>query len=91
MQRHPARMQIGLTEYFIRFLTHENDIVFDPFSGSNTTGMVAEVLKRRWVRCEKNLDYIKGSLIRFFDEDKSVNIIKRMAESSLPKLERKSV
>ncbi len=91
LQRHPARMQIGLTEYFIRFLTHENDIVFDPFSGSNTTGMVAEVLKRRWVSCEKNLDYIKGSLIRFFDEDKSVNIIKRMAENSLPELERKSV
>lgn len=91
LQRHPARMQIGLSEYFVRFLTNENDIVFDPFGGSNTTGMVSEVLNRNWVSCEKNLDYIKGSLIRFFDEDKSINILKRMAENSLSELERKSV
>ena len=91
LPKHPARMQIGLTEYFVRFLTNENDVIFDPFAGSNTSGMVSEVLNRRWVSCEKNLDYIKGSLIRFFNEDKSVNIIKRMAENSLPELERKSV
>lgn len=83
LQRHPARMQIGLSEFFIRFLTNPNDLIFDPFGGSNTTGMVAEVLKRKWISCEKNLDYIKGSLIRFFDENKSTDIIKRMAEDRL--------
>jgi site-specific DNA-methyltransferase (cytosine-N4-specific) len=83
LERHPARMQIKLCEFFIRFLTNENDTVFDPFAGSNTTGMVAEVLKRKWVSSEFNLDYIKGSLIRFFDEDKSKHIIKKLAKRSL--------
>ena len=83
---HPARMQIGLTEYFVRFLTNENDIVFDPFGGSNTTGMVSEVLKRRWVSCEMNLDYIKGSLIRFYSENKSRNIIERLAGERVSKM-----
>ena len=83
LERHPARMQIQLCEFFIRFLTNENDIVFDPFSGSNTTSMVAEVLKRKWVSSELNIDYIKGSLIRFFNEDKSKDIIKGLARKSL--------
>lgn len=87
LQRHPARMQIGLSEFFIRFLTSQDDLVFDPFGGSNTTGMVAEVLKRRWISCEQNLDYIKGSLIRFFDENKSADIIKRLAEDCLREME----
>tara|TARA_A100001015_G_scaffold318002_1_gene436510 strand:- start:788 stop:1771 length:984 start_codon:yes stop_codon:yes gene_type:complete len=80
LPKHPARMPIALTEYFIRFLTDENDLVFDPFGGSNTTGMVSEVLNRRWLSCEKNLEYIKGSLIRFYNENKSNNIIKRLAK-----------
>ena len=80
LPKHPARMPIALTEYFIRFLTDENDFVFDPFGGSNTTGMVSEVLNRRWLSCEKNINYIKGSLIRFYNENKSNNIIKRLAK-----------
>lgn len=88
LPRHPARMQIGLTEYFVRFLTNENDLVFDPFGGSNTTGMVSEVLKRRWVSCEMNLDYIKGSLIRFYSENKSRNIIEKLAEERVSKVVR---
>jgi hypothetical protein len=31
-----------LAEFFIRFLTDENDLVLDPFAGSNTTGAVAQ-------------------------------------------------
>jgi DNA modification methylase len=83
LQRHPARMQRELVEYFIRFLTDENDLVFDPFAGSNTTGLVAEELKRKWIASELNLDYIKGSLIRFFNEDKALLRIKKLAKRGL--------
>lgn len=80
IEPHPARIQPELIEFFIRFLTDKNDIVFDPFGGSNTTGMVSNKLERKWVSCEKHLDYIKGSLIRFYSESKSKNIIERMAK-----------
>jgi site-specific DNA-methyltransferase (cytosine-N4-specific) len=63
--RHPARMQPGLAEFFIRFLTKEGDLVFDPFAGSNTTGSVAEALGRRWVGVEAQEDYALASKGRF--------------------------
>jgi len=62
---HPARMQPGLAEFFIKFLTDERDLVLDPFAGSNTTGAVAESLKRRWVAIEPEADYVRTSRARF--------------------------
>jgi site-specific DNA-methyltransferase (cytosine-N4-specific) len=63
---HPARMPIGLAEFFIKFLTDTGDLVLDPFAGSNTTGQAAESLGRRWVSVEKNPDYVESSRGRFF-------------------------
>ncbi len=77
---HPARIQPELIEFFVRFLTDEGDIIFDPFGGSNTTGMVSNKLGRKWISCEKKIDYIKGSLIRFYSESKSKNIFTRLAK-----------
>ena len=65
IKQHPAKMQAGLVEFFIRFLTKKNDLVLDPFGGSNTTGSIAEALDRRWVVTEPNPTYIEGSLGRF--------------------------
>jgi len=62
---HPARMPKELVEFFVKFLTEEGDLVFDPFGGSNTTGAVAEELNRRWASCEANLPYVTSSLGRF--------------------------
>lgn len=62
---HPARMPEGVSEFFIKFLTSPGDLVLDPFAGSNTTGAVANALKRRWLSIEANSDYAMGSLGRF--------------------------
>ena len=62
---HPAKMPQKLVEFFIRMLTDKNDIVFDPFAGSNTTGYIAEQLKRRWIGIEKDESYAKASKHRF--------------------------
>jgi DNA modification methylase len=62
---HPARFPKRFAEFFIKFLTDEEDTVFDPFAGSNTTGYVAELLQRRWIACEINEIYIKNSMLRF--------------------------
>jgi site-specific DNA-methyltransferase (cytosine-N4-specific) len=62
---HPARMQASLAAFFIEFLTDAKDLVLDPFAGSNTTGSVAQELKRRWIAVEADADYVKGSRGRF--------------------------
>jgi DNA modification methylase len=70
---HPARMNEGIIDFFTRFLTDENDLVLDPFGGSNTTGAVAELLKRRWISLEINEDYALQSKFRFKKLSKSTN------------------
>ncbi len=62
---HPARFPAALPEFFIRLLTQEDEIVLDPFAGSNTTGRIAEDLGRLWIASENNLDYLKTSALRF--------------------------
>lgn len=64
-EQHPARMPKGLAEFFIRFLTKEEDLVLDPFAGSNTTGAVAESLKRVWIGVEAKQEYALASQGRF--------------------------
>ena len=65
VEAHPARMQIDLAAFFIKFLTDEGDLVLDPFAGSNTTGSAAETLGRRWVSVEAEDRYVVGSKGRF--------------------------
>ena len=62
---HPARFPAALPDFVIRFLTEPNDMVIDPFAGSNTTGAVAERLGRRWVGIEMNEEYLEASKFRF--------------------------
>ncbi len=65
--RHPARFPSALPRFFIQFLTDPEDVVLDIFSGSNTTGQVAEELGRRWISMELNREYAALSAVRFMD------------------------
>jgi site-specific DNA-methyltransferase (cytosine-N4-specific) len=64
---HPARMPLKLASYFIAFLTEPNDIVLDPFAGSNVTGYTAEYLGRHWISIEKEEKYAISSEARFLN------------------------
>lgn len=68
MKIHPARFPAALPEFFIKLLTDEGDVVLDPFSGSNTTGAVAEKLQRRWIAIENVEAYLEASKFRFGGE-----------------------
>lgn len=65
--RHPARFPSALPRFFIQFLTDPGDMVLDIFSGSNTTGQVAEELGRRWISMELRREYAALSAVRFMD------------------------
>ena len=67
-QRHPARFPRALPEFFIKFLTDEDSIVVDIFSGSNTTGEAAEGLGRRWLSIERKHEYAVLSAVRFMTD-----------------------
>jgi DNA modification methylase len=62
---HPARMPVGLANFFISLCTDKGDLVFDPFAGSNTTGASSEKLGRRWLTVEANPKYAAAGIGRF--------------------------
>lgn len=68
LKPNPARYPAELPEYFIRMLTDEGDMVFDPFAGSCVTGEVAERLNRKWVCCEIVEEYLQGAISRFLPQ-----------------------
>jgi DNA modification methylase len=65
LRSHPARFPAELPEFFIKFLTEPEDLVLDPFAGSNVTGAVAQTLGRRWFSIDIEDEYLRGSLARF--------------------------
>ena len=62
---HPAMFPTSLPEFFIRFLTEENELVVDPFAGAFKTCIAAERLGRRWIGTERVLEYIEQSKVLF--------------------------
>jgi site-specific DNA-methyltransferase (cytosine-N4-specific) len=61
---HPARMPEPLAAFFVQFLTDADDVILDPFAGSNTTGLVAEKLGRKWIGIELSDSYAAAAQAR---------------------------
>lgn len=62
--KHPTQKPVALLERLIRSCTLEGDFIFDPFSGSSTTGVSALNLGRRYCGIETDLDFINISVKR---------------------------
>jgi len=44
-------------------------LVFDPFFGTGTTGVVASRLRRNWIGIEINQEYFKFAYQRIFEKE----------------------
>jgi site-specific DNA-methyltransferase (adenine-specific) len=64
---HPTQKPIDLFACLIDKGSKENDVVFDPFSGSGTTAVACHNLKRKFICVEKDFDYWKASCKRLED------------------------
>lgn len=83
IKSHPARFPPDLPEFFIKMLTDEDDLVIDIFGGSNTTGMVCESLKRKWMSFEQVPEYVAASSFRFLERDTSLENLEELYSSIL--------
>ena len=70
---HPARFPAALPEFFVKMLTNDDDLVVDPFAGSNTTGMVCERLGRNWIAIDESSEYLTASKFRFAEISEAVS------------------
>lgn len=62
--KHPTQKPVMLLERIILASTNENDLVFDPFSGSSTTGVACIKLRRKFIGCELENNFIALSVKR---------------------------
>lgn len=64
---HAAAYPVGLPEFFILAFSDPGDLVYDPFSGSGTTGVAAHINNRRAIMFEKLPEYTAIILERMLE------------------------
>jgi site-specific DNA-methyltransferase (adenine-specific) len=79
--KHPTQKPLPLLVRIIQASTKENAWILDPFTGSSTTGIAANLLNRRFLGLDKEAQFLEMSENRRLEiEDKSIrdNYLKRI-------------
>ena len=84
-------LSLKLLDRVIEMATNEGDLVFDPFGGSGTTYMAAELKKRKWIGCEIGpVDEIIDRFEMIKDERKILDSYREKVNSLFPEEIRKN-
>ena len=67
---HPTQKPLELLNRSIQSSSKKDDFVLDPFNGSGTTGLVANILGRKYTGIEAERKYIDVTVSRFKNKDK---------------------
>jgi len=67
--KHPTQKPLALLARIILASTRKNDWILDPFTGSSTTGIAANLLNRRFLGIDKEEEYLKISKNRKLEID----------------------
>ena len=83
---HVAVYPERLMTYFIQGATDEGDIVLDPFSGTGTTSVIAEALKRHYIAFDISEEYVKFGRERVQSGPYLEQYKKKDTQPNIPKL-----
>lgn len=82
--KHPTQKPLRLLYRVIQTCTQENFLILDPFAGSCTTGIAANLLNRRFIGIDMNKDYLDYGIrrkIEILDLVKANKILAKMSEN----------
>ena len=82
--RHPTQKPLRLLYRIILSSTHIGDTILDPFAGSCTTGIAANLLERKFIGIDQSLDYLMYGIRRKQEIEDPVTaerIRKKMSEN----------
>lgn len=74
--KHPTQKPLALLVRLLLMASNEDSVICDPFSGSATTGIAANLLDRKFVGIEKEHEFIDISKARKMELDKNTEAIK---------------
>ena len=81
---HPTQKPLRLLYRIILASTHEGDIILDPFAGSCTTGIAANLLKRKFIGIDQSKEYLDYGIrrrVEICDNIIAQRIFKKMTEN----------
>lgn len=71
---HPNEKNLDMVKRIVSNITQEGQIVLDCFMGSGTTAVACKTLKRHFIGCETNPEYLKLAQDRLFESDKQIEL-----------------
>lgn len=85
--KHPTQKPVHLVDRCLRASTNPGDLVFDPFSGSATTGVAALAIGRRFLGCEREPQFIEIAVQRLTEAPTPLDAsVVKQGRSSQPRL-----
>ncbi|MBR1940549.1 MAG: site-specific DNA-methyltransferase [Bacteroidaceae bacterium] len=82
--KHPTQKPLRLLYRIILASTKEGDLILDPFAGSCTTGIAANLLGRKFIGYEQSEEFIKLGVARrneIEDAAKASKLLRKMSEN----------
>ncbi len=82
--KHPTQKPLRLLYRIILASTKEGDLILDPFAGSCTTGIAANLLGRKFIGYEQSEEFLKLGVARrneIEDAAKASKILRKMSEN----------
>ena len=70
--KHPTQKPMSLLVRLILMASDENSLICDPFSGSSTTGIAANLLGRKFIGIEKDREFVDISMARKKELDQNM-------------------
>ena len=82
---HPTQKPVQLIRKLVLASSNPGQLVVDPFSGSGTTALVAELSGRRWVAIEREAEYLALAAARLADPEAHAGAQTRDSEARTAK------